>query len=107
MSDARVEAAAAAMWAQRPMLRTADGAPRPWAEVPGRTYGARYRGQAEVALAAADAATPILSKDVQVEKIATVLSQADGWLSLAHPSPRHQALLRERALLIYEALIET
>ena len=54
-TDPRVEAAAAAMWEQRPMMRTEDGAPRPWDEVPARSYGARYRGQAQVALAAADA----------------------------------------------------
>ena len=62
MSDPRTEAAAAAMWEQRPMLRTADGAPRPWAEVPRWSYGARYRGQAQVALAAADAADPLRQK---------------------------------------------
>ena len=56
--DPRVEAAAAAMWEQRPMMRTQDGAPRPWDEVPGRSYGARYRGKAQVALAAADAVDP-------------------------------------------------
>lgn len=56
--DPRIEAAAAAMWEQRPMMRTADGAPRPWAEVPAWSYGARYREQARVALAAADAVDP-------------------------------------------------
>lgn len=55
-SDPRVEAAAAAMWHQRPMMRLDDGSPRPWEEVAGwRSYGARYRGQARVALEAADA----------------------------------------------------
>lgn len=57
-TDRRIEAAAAAMWEQRPMMRTDDGAPRPWDEVPARSYGARYRGQAQVALAAADAVDP-------------------------------------------------
>ena len=57
-TDPRVEAAAAALWEQRPMMRTTDGAPRPWAEVPAWSYGARYRDQARVALVAADAVAP-------------------------------------------------
>lgn len=69
MSDPRTESAAAAMWEQRPMMRTADGAPRPWAEVPGWSYGARYRGQAEVALAAADAVDPLRGDGVIVIEI--------------------------------------
>lgn len=52
----RVEAAASAMWDQRPMIRLEDGSPKPFSQV--RTqypYRDRYTRQAEVALAAADA----------------------------------------------------
>lgn len=63
-TDPRVEAAAAALWEHRPMMRTADGSPRPWDEVPAWSYGARYRSQAQVALAAADAVDPRKSRTI-------------------------------------------
>ena len=82
--DPRVEAAAAAMWEQRPMMRTADGAPRPWADIPAWSYGARYRGQARAALAAADTVDPRTSRTIETAEeanalpIGSVVSDADG-----------------------------
>lgn len=107
MSDPRIEAAAAAMWEQRPMTRTEDGSPRPWDEVPGRLYAARYRGQAQAALAAADAVDPLRNPDeALVEKVATALARADGWKSLTNASPRHQADLHSRARMVLAVITE-
>lgn len=59
--DPRVEAAAAAMWWQRPMIRLDDGSPLPWADLTeGGPYAKRYRAQAAVALAAADGVPAII-----------------------------------------------
>lgn len=82
--DPRIEAAAAAMWEQRPMMRTAEGSPLPWAEVPAWSYGARYRGQARVALAAADAVDPRTPRTIETAEeldalpIGSVVLDADG-----------------------------
>lgn len=94
MTNARIEAAAAVLQA----IEARERGEYPLTE---------FMEDAAAVLAAADAVTPVVSNEAQVEKIALVLSHADGWLSLAHPSPRHQAALRERARLILAALADT
>lgn len=47
-----------------------------------------------------------LADEVAVDKVARVLTLSDGWLSVAHPSPRHQAALRKRAQAILTVLHE-
>ncbi|WP_066303316.1 hypothetical protein [Arthrobacter luteolus] len=42
--------------------------------------------------------------EAAVDKVAAILALSDGWLSAAHPSPRHQAELRKRAGVILTAL---
>lgn len=44
--------------------------------------------------------------EVAVDKVALALTLSDGWLSVAHPSPRHQAELRKRAQAILAVLHE-
>ncbi|WP_461169316.1 hypothetical protein [Arthrobacter sp. Z1-15] len=44
--------------------------------------------------------------ETAIDKVAATLAKSDGWLSLAHPSPRHQTLLRERARAILTTLAE-
>lgn len=44
--------------------------------------------------------------ETATDKVAATLAKSDGWLSLAHPSPRHQTLLRERAQAILAVLHE-
>ena len=66
-----------------------------------------YRNRVRPVLEAADAVDPLRHPDeLAVEKVADALAKADGWLSLTHPSPRHQQLLRERARLVVATLTE-
>lgn len=66
-----VEAAAAAMWFQRPMRRDPEGAPIPFAET-ADYQKIRYRGMAKVAV---DAAGPI----IYTQTIKGVASGLRGW----------------------------
>jgi hypothetical protein len=76
--NGRVEAAASAMWEQRPMRRDNEGAPVPFSEMRESYYRPRYIGQADVALAAADA---VMFSDEAVERAAKAVSKDFPWHS--------------------------
>ncbi|MFJ4288023.1 hypothetical protein ACIPY0_20470 [Paenarthrobacter nicotinovorans] len=65
--SARVEAAAGAMWEQRPMRRDSNGAPVPFEDIRETYYRPRYMGQAEVALSAADS---VMFSEAAIERAA-------------------------------------
>ena len=99
--SARLEAAAKASFARHYVATW-----NTWEEV-SEYVRELYRNRVRPILEGADAVDPLRNPDEQtVEKIAAALATADGWLSLEHPSPRHQHLLRERARIILAALTE-
>ena len=74
--EAAVEAAASGMWEERPMQRTTDGAPLPFAEA--KNYQRiRYIAQARAAL---DAAAQHMLRDAQtrLDRVAVIASRLEG-----------------------------